>query len=72
MGELVVEGSYLSLKEKCRRHVNATIGKMKPIVKDWYLHTAFEYMNTRKFTAQEEALLEEISDYYLDKLESVG
>ena len=62
------ESYYLTLKEKKRQHVNATIGKVKPIVKDWFLDIAFKLINSRKFTAQEEALLEEVSDYYLDNL----
>ena len=62
------ESYYLTLKEKKRRHVNATIGKVKPIVQDWFLDVAYKLINSRKFTAQEEALLEEVSDYYLDNL----
>ena len=62
------ESYYSTLKEKKRQHVNATICKVKPIVKDWFLDIAYKLIQSRKFTAQEEALLEEVSDYYLDNL----
>ena len=65
------EAQYLSLKQRCRKHVDQTIGKMKPIVRDWFLHTAFEFINSRKFTIQEEDLMEELSDFYLEKLEGL-
>lgn len=65
------EAQYLSLKQRCRKHVDQTIGKMKPIVKDWFLHTAFEFINSRKFTTQEEDLMEELSDFYLERLEQL-
>ena len=67
MGE-ATEGAYLSLRERKRQHVNATIGKVKPIVKDWFLDVAYKLIQSRNFTAQEEALLEEVSDYYLRNL----
>ena len=69
--DTVPEAQYLSLKQRCRKHVNETIGRMKPIVKDWFLHTAFEFINSRKFTIQEEDLMEELSDFYLEKLEGL-
>ena len=65
------EAQYLSLKQRCRKHVNETVGRMKPIVKDWFLHTAFEFINSRNFTNQEEDLMEEISDWYLARLEEL-
>ena len=65
------EAQYLSLKQRCRKYVDQTIGKMEPIVKDWFLHTAFEFINSRKFTAQEEDLMEELSDFYLERLEQL-
>ena len=65
------ENPCSSLKKKCREYVNETIGRMKFIVKDWFLHTAFEFINSRKFTIQEEELMEEISNFYLKKLEEL-
>ena len=62
------ESYYLTLKEKKRQQVNYTIGKIRPIVKDWFLDVAYKLIQSRKFNAQEEALLEEVSDYYLDNL----
>ena len=59
---------YLTLKERKRQQVNYTIGRMKPIVKDWFLEVAYKLIQSRKFNAAEEALLEEVSDYYLDNL----
>ena len=68
MTELVEETEYLGVKQRCRRHVNQTISRMKPIVKDWFLDVAYKYINSRKFTAQEEDILEKVTDYYLENL----
>ena len=38
------EAQYLSLKQRCRKHVNETVGRMKPIVKDWFLHTVLNLL----------------------------
>lgn len=65
------EAQYLSLKQRSREHVNKTVSKMKPIVKDWFLHTAYGFINSRNFTNQEEDLMEEISDWYLARLEEL-
>lgn len=62
---------YLTFKEKRRKLVNATIGKIKPIVQDWFLHTGLEYMKNNKLNLQEEDMLEKISDYYLAALEKI-
>ena len=59
---------YLTLKQKRRKLVNATIGKVKPIVEDWFLVTGLQYMKENKLTLQEEDMLEKISDYYLAAL----
>lgn len=67
----VKESSYLSLRDKCRKHVNSTIKRMEPIVRSWYLSVALDFMNSRKFTTQDEAFMEEISDFYLEKLDSL-
>ena len=42
------ESYYLTLKEKKRQHVNATICKVKPIVKDWFLEN---YPNHKEMIA---------------------
>ena len=67
----VEEDSYLSLRDKCKRHVGSVIKKMKPIVRSWYLNVALEFMNSRKLTNDEERILEEVSDYYLEKLDKL-
>ena len=59
---------YLTFKEKRRKLVDMTIGKVKPIVEDWFLATGLKYMKENKLTLQEEDILEKISDYYLAAL----
>ena len=63
--------NYLAIKEKRRKLVNATIGKIRPIVEDWFLATGLQYMKENKLTLQEEDMLEKVSDYYLATLKKL-
>lgn len=62
---------YLTFKERRRNLINATIGKIKPIVEDWFLDTGLQYMKENKLTLQEEDMLEKISDFYLATLKKL-
>lgn len=56
------------LREKRRKSIKRALQPVAPMVKSWFLDVGLDFINSRKFNVQEEAIIEELSDFYLDRM----
>ena len=54
----------------CKRDsaIESTIKNNVSAVKSWFLNVGYDFIESRKFTITEETLIEEVTDYYLERL----
>ena len=60
-----------TLREKSRI---SAIKQLKPVVhvlKTWFLEVGYNYMKTRPFKEEEEALIDDITDFYLECIKKI-
>ena len=48
--------------------IESTIKNNVSAVKSWFLDVGYDLIESRKFTIIEETLIEEVTDYYLERL----
>ena len=48
--------------------IESTIKNNVSAVKSWFLNVGYDFIGSRKFTLPEETLIEEVTDYYLERL----
>ena len=56
------------LKEKRDASVKAALRPVAPMLKSWFLDVGYDFMDTRNFNVAEEALIEELTDFYLARI----
>ena len=44
---------------------------VKELAKKWYYHAGMKFLKSRELTDEEEAFLEEITDFYIDDLNNI-
>lgn len=44
---------------------------IKKTIKDWYFHAGMKFLNSRQFKDDEEAFLEEVTEFYMDILDNI-
>ena len=57
-----------ALREKRQAGIKKSLQPVAPMVQSWFLDVGLDFINTRTFTLQEEAIIEELSDYYLERM----
>lgn len=60
-----------TLREKSRI---SAIKQLKPVVhvlKTWFLEVGYNYMKTRPFKEEEEVLIDDITDFYLECIKKI-
>ena len=56
------------LKEKRDASISVALRPVAPMLKSWFLDVGYDFMSSRNFNLQEEALIEELTDYYLERI----
>ena len=44
---------------------------VRKTIKDWYYHAGMKFINSRQFKDEEEAFLEEVTDFFIDVLDNI-
>lgn len=44
---------------------------VRKVIKDWYYHAGMKFINSRQFKDEEEAFLEEVTEFFINNLENI-
>lgn len=61
----------LSLRQKSIAEMVKRIHPIKRTIRDWYYHAGMKFLEGRELTDEQEAFLEEVTDFFMDNLENI-
>ena len=59
------------LKERRDANVLKALRPVVPMLKTWFLDVVYDFIGKRNFNAVEEAIMEELTDYYLARIKEL-
>lgn len=60
-----------AIREKNKIHIIRGLKPVSHLLKSWYLNVGYDFIQSRKFTQNDETLIEEMSDYYLARIKEL-
>ena len=60
-----------TLRERREANIIRSLKPMAHLLKSWFLNVGYDFMNKRNYNANEEQLIEELSDYYLERIKDL-
>ena len=60
-----------AIREKNKIHIICGLKPVSHLLKSWYLNVGYDFIQSRKFTQSDEAVIEEMSDYYLARIKEL-
>jgi len=60
-----------TLKERREANITRSLRPVAHLVKSWFLNVGYDFINKRNYNANEEQLIEELSDYYLERIKDL-
>ena len=61
-----------TLRERREASIAVSLHPVAHVLKSWFLNVGYDFMNSRNFNMSEEALIEELSDYYLERIKELN
>ena len=59
------------LKERRDASVTESLRPVVPMLKTWFLDVGYDFMNSRNFKLEDEMLIEELTDFYLERINNL-
>ena len=59
------------LKERRDASVTESLRPVVPMLKTWFLDVGYDFMNSRTFKLEDEMLIEELTDFYLERINNL-
>ena len=60
-----------TLRERREANITRSLRPVAHLVKSWFLNVGYDFMSKRNYNANEEQLIEELSDYYLERIKDL-
>lgn len=61
----------MNMRQKRELNLMKRVIPVKKTIKDWYYHVGMKFINSRQFKDEEEAFLEEITEFFVSALDNI-
>lgn len=61
----------MNMRQKRDLNLMKRVIPVKKTIKDWYFHAGMKFLNSRQLKDNEEAFLEEVTEFYMNVLDNI-